>query len=104
MAKERTSTSMQSEIQMLLAKRMSIRKVARALGISRKTVRRYAESVDVSWDAAKPETWEKRVDWAKVKEDLTVRSVTVKQVHREMAPEGINYLTFGAKFGAGCRS
>ena len=53
MARDRVSEQMQTQIRILMAEGMSIRKVARALGVSRQTVRRYAMD-GVKGEAAEP--------------------------------------------------
>lgn len=89
----RTSVRMQAQIRFLLGQKLSIRQVARALKTSRKTVRRYAQTAGTVEAETAVVAWAADIDWEKVKAEITVRQVTVKQLHREMAPE-VNYLRF----------
>lgn len=98
MATERISSRMQSQIRSLLSQGHSIRKVARALGISRQSVRKYAlecktqaEAAKVGQQAGVPST-EPTSAWQRIAE-ANAKGVTVKQLHAEHA-DGQSYWAF----------
>ena len=96
MARDRVSGQMQTQIKVLMAEGMSIRKVARALGVSRQTVRRYAMEGTKEAEAKPVEgsvKWDSAIDWQKAKEEVGSKGVSVKQLHKELAPE-VSYLRF----------
>lgn len=91
MAKERISERMQSQIKVLKAQGASIRKMARALGISRQSVRKFAREEEGKKEPTVQQptektAWFEQIDWAKVGE-LSKSGVTVKQLHIEFAPD-----------------
>jgi predicted transcriptional regulator len=85
MAKERTSVRMQAQIKALSEQGHSIRRIARILRLSRKTVRKFLEP------AAQPPResggWIEPVDWEYVRQEVYGKGTTVKQIQREVAPE-----------------
>ena len=95
MAKERTSVRMQAQIKTLSEQGHSIRRIARILRLSRKTVRKFLES------APQPPTesggWVETVDWEYVRQEVYGKGTTVKQIQREVAPE-IAYVKFWRAF------
>ena len=93
MAKERTSVRMQAQIRKMSEQGYSLRGIARALRVSRKTVRRIlgvSESTD-------PAQWTEAVDWDYVRKEVYGKGATIKQIHREVAPE-VTYLSFWRVF------
>ncbi len=84
MAKERTSVRMQAQIQRMAEQGYSVRAIARALKVSRKTVRK------ILGIAPKEESevagWIQTVDWDYVREEVYGKGTTIKQIHREVAP------------------
>ena len=95
MAKERTSVRMQAQIKTLSEQGHSIRRIARVLRLSRRTVRKYLEP------AAQPPSesgsWQKKVDWEYVRQEVYGKGTTVKQIRREVAPD-IAYVKFWRVF------
>ena len=61
MAKERTSVRMQAQIKILSEQGHSIRSIARILRLSRRTVRKFLESI--LQPAAESSSWMETVDW-----------------------------------------
>lgn len=97
---------MQEQIKRLLDEGHSIRNVARALGVSRQTVRKFGreplactehtvEGIDEASphavDAADP-TWTQAIDWQAVRSAVSA-GATIKQLHAEWAPE-VSYTRF----------
>lgn len=103
MAKERTSVRMQAQIKALAEQGHSIRRIARILRLSRRTVRKFLESgaqwADESGLSAVAEAggWMKSVDWEYVRQEVYGKGTTVKQIQREVAPE-IGYVKFWRAF------
>ena len=91
MAKERTSVRMQAQIKLLSEQGYSIRAIARALRISRRTVRRFLDHSTT--EPAEPPAWVGVVDWEYVRQEVYGKGATIKQIHREVAPE-VSYLQF----------
>ena len=95
MAKERTSVRMQAQIKTLSEQGHSIRRIARVLRLSRRTVRKYLEG------SAQPDSeiggWVERVDWEYVRQEVYGKGTTIKQIHREVAPE-VSYVKFWRAF------
>ncbi|MCH7915013.1 MAG: helix-turn-helix domain-containing protein [Deltaproteobacteria bacterium] len=93
MAKERTSVRMQAQIRKMSEQGYSLRGIARALRVSRKTVRRIlgvSESTD-------PAQWTEAVDWDYVRKEVYGKGATIKQIHREVTP-GIACVKFWRQF------
>jgi transposase len=95
MAKERTSVRMQAQIKMMSEQGHSIRRIARVLRLSRRTVRKYLEP------APQPPSesggWEEKIDWDHVRQEVYGKGTTVKQIGQEVAPE-IAYVKFWRVF------
>lgn len=91
MAKERTSVRMQDQIKLLKGRGISIRKISRILKVSRNTVRKYLGITGTSAGVTE-DSWVAKVSWAHVREEIG-RGCTIKQIHREEAPE-VAYLAF----------
>jgi transposase len=95
MAKERTSVRMQAQIKALSEQGHSIRRIARILRLSRRTVRKFLEP------AVQPPRerggWIETVDWEYVRQEVYGKGTTVKQIQREVAPE-IAYVKFWRAF------
>jgi transposase len=83
MAKERTSVRMQAQIKILSEKGHSIRSIARILRLSRRTVRKFLEPVVAP--ATESGGWMETVDWDYVRQEVSGKGVTVKQIQREVA-------------------
>lgn len=95
MAKERTSVRMQEQIRIMSAQGVSIRRIAKALSVSRKTVRKILGMTDPPQaSVAKEEVIP--IDWTHVREEVG-KGCTIKQIHREAAPE-MSYLAFWRAF------
>ncbi len=95
MAKERTSVRMQAQIKTMSKQGYSLRAIARALGVSRKTIRRILGIAPAqSTEAA---GWIQAVDWEHVRKEIYGKGATIKQIHREVAPE-VSYLNFWRAF------
>lgn len=97
MATERISSRMQTQIRSLLSQGHSIRKVARALGISRQSVRKYAlehkaQAVAAEVEEASAPPTEPASAWQRIAE-ANAKGVTVKQLHAEHA-SGQSYWAF----------
>lgn len=96
---------MQEQVRRLLEEGHSIRNVARALGVSRQTVRKFGreapqpvddqgEPVDTPRDArvtAHP-VWARCIDWQAVRAAVSA-GATIKQLHAEWSPE-VSYTRF----------
>lgn len=95
MAKGRTSMKKIDQIRILSERGYSRRAIQRALTVSLPTIHKALGIAKKATPggAAVLVTWDTSIDWAKVKDELERRGTTVKQLHRELAPE-VNYLTF----------
>ena len=97
MAKERTSVRMQAQIRRLSEQGYSIRSIARVLKLSRKTVRKTLETP--AGEMSEAAGWIQAVDWEHVRKEVYGKGTTIKQIHREVAPE-VSYLSFWRTFRA----
>jgi transposase len=95
MAKERTSVRMQAQIKTLSEQGHSIRRIARVLRLSRRTVRKFLEPS--AEPPAESGGWIETVDWDYVRQEVYGKGTTVKQIQREVAPE-IAYVKFWRAF------
>ncbi|MGB7947426.1 MAG: IS21 family transposase [Candidatus Binatia bacterium] len=95
MAKERTSVRMQTQIKLMSEQGHSIRSIARVLKLSRRTVRKYLESVPQP--SSESGGWQDKIDWDYVRQEVYGKGSTVKQIGREVAPE-IPYVKFWRVF------
>lgn len=95
MAKERTSVRMQEQIRIMSAQGVSIRRIAKALSVSRKTVRKILGMTDPPQESVAEEKV-LPIDWNHVREEVG-KGCTIKQIHREAAPE-MSYLGFWRAF------
>ena len=95
MAKERTSVRMQAQIKTLSEQGHSIRRIARILRLSRRTVRKFLEPAPQS--ATEGGGWMATVDWEYVRHEVYGKGTTVKQIQREVAPD-IAYVKFWRVF------
>lgn len=104
MAKGRISVAMQKQIQELCAQGVSIRRISRALNVSRQTVRRFMR-MEVTARVAQPIAssekgallpWYETLDWEHLGK-LSKQGVTVKQLHKEHA-DAIGYDAFWRMF------
>lgn len=96
MAKERTSVRMREQIKIMSAQGISIRKIAKALGMSRKTVRRVMGVTDPPKESPGAGAEARPIDWGHVRREVG-KGCTIKQIHREAAPE-VSYLAFWRAF------
>lgn len=98
MAKERTSVRMQEQIKIMSAQGVSIRKIAKALSVSRKTVRKILGVNTSPPVSIIPEETEVTppINWDHIREEVG-KGCTIKQIHRETAPE-MSYLHFWRAF------
>jgi transposase len=95
MAKERTSVRMQAQIKTLSEQGHSIRRIARILRLSRRTVRKFLEPAPQP--ACEGGGWMETVDWEYVRQEVYGKGTTVKQIQREVAPD-IAYVKFWRVF------
>ena len=95
MAKERTSVRMQAQIKTLSEQGHSIRRIARILGLSRRTVRKFLDTT--VQPAAESSSWMETVNWEYVRQEVYGKGTTVKQIQREVAPD-IAYVKFWRVF------
>jgi transposase len=98
MAKERTSVRMQEQIKIMSSQGVSIRKIAKALSVSRKTVRKILGVNTLPPVSSVPEATEvaPSINWTHVREEIG-KGCTIKQIHREESPE-MSYLHFWRAF------
>jgi transposase len=83
---------MQAQIKTLSEQGHSIRRIARILRLSRRTVRKFLETAPEP--AGEGGGWVETVDWEYVRQEVYGKGSTVKQIQREVAPE-----IFGGCFG-----
>ncbi len=95
MAKERTSVRMQAQIKMMSEQGYSIRAIARALKLSRKTVRRILGMAAA--ESSEPANWIEALDWDYIGQEVYGKGSTVKQIGQEVAPE-LSYVKFWRAF------
>jgi transposase len=95
MAKGRTSVRMQAQIRRMAEQGYSIRSIAQALKVARKTVRKYLETKPE--EPSEPAPWVQGVDWEYVRAEVYGKGTTIKQIHGEVAPE-VSYLNFWRAF------
>ena len=95
MAKGRTSVRMQAQIRRMAEQGYSIRSIAQALKVARKTVRKYLETKPE--EPSEPAPWVQGVDWEYVRAEVYGKGTTIKQIHGEVAPE-VSYLNFWRTF------
>lgn len=98
MTGSRKTIQMQNEIYKLKDSGQSERKISKILRISRNTVRGILKN-RLSWASAtevlcESRVWSHCVPWDKLQSELSKPYVTIKQLAREYAPEGIDYLRF----------
>lgn len=103
--KDRISVEKQKQIELLLAKGHSIRKISEALKMCRRTVRRYAKRIQTPKSIkAKEEPartalfepdvdWAKKLDWSEIVEE-SCRGVPVKTLYEESGVEDVKYWAF----------
>jgi len=95
MAKERTSVRMQAQIKIMSEQGHSIRRIARVLKLSRRTVRKYLEPAPQQ--PSESGGWEETIDWDYVRQEVYGKGTTAKQIGQEVAPE-IAYVKFWRVF------
>jgi transposase len=95
MAKERTSVRMQAQIKMMSEQGYSIRGIAGALKLSRKTVRRILGMAAA--ESSEPANWIEALDWDYIGQEVYGKGTTVKQIGQEVAPE-LSYVKFWRAF------
>jgi transposase len=95
MAKERTSVRMQAQIKMMSEQGYSIRAIAGALKLSRKTVRRILGMAAA--ESSEPANWIEALDWDYIGQEVYGKGTTVKQIGQEVAPE-LSYVKFWRAF------
>jgi transposase len=98
MAKDRTSVGVQAKIKKMFELGYSIHSIARNLKISRKTVRKYLGILPQ--ETSQSPGLIQAVNWDYVLQKvLSGGRTTIKQIHREIAPE-VSYLNFWRVFRA----
>ena len=98
MAKNRTSVRVQAQIRKMSEQEHSIHTIARILRISRKTVHKYL-GIRMG-ETSETAEWIPAVDWNSVLQKVLYGwGTTIKQIHREIAPE-VSYLNFWRAFRA----
>ena len=95
MAKGRTSVRMQAQIRRMAEQGYSIRSIAQALKVARKTVRKYLETPPE--EPSEPAPWVQAVDWEYVRAEVYGQGTTIKQIHGEVAQE-VSYVNFWRAF------
>lgn len=95
MAKERTSVRMQAQIKALSEQGHSIRRIARILRLSRRTVRKFLEPLPELLHESGG--WVETVDWEYVRQEVYGKGTTIKQIQHEVAPE-VAYVKFWRAF------
>ena len=88
----KVSKKMQDQVLELQRQGKKIRKIARALKLSRNTVRRILRESEETPAVKRIPLWAKGVDWAKVQREES-SGVTLKVLQSEFAPD-TNYHTF----------
>jgi transposase len=73
----------------------SIRRIARVLKLSRRSVRKYLEPAQQL--PSESGGWEEKIDWDYIRQEVYGKGTTVKQIHQEVAPE-IGYVKFWRGF------
>lgn len=99
MVKSRKSQKVKEQILELYRRKNGKRKIAQILGISKNTVKgviRATELRPVDAEALNvtSTSWPERVRWDDVRGELDKKYVTIKCLHSEHAPDGIEYLRF----------
>jgi len=93
-ARPRVSCPMQEQVLHLFHKEgFKIRRIAKALKLSRNTVRGILREGVKPSDESEIPCWARPVDWEKVKRDYHC-GVTLKVLHAEMAPTDVTYKVF----------
>jgi transposase len=97
MAKERTSIRMQEQIKKMWGEKIPIRKIARALKVSRKTVRKVLGiSTPTSGEKTENQKASSAINWEYIRQEVG-KGCTIKQIHKETAPQ-ISYVEFWREF------
>ena len=109
--KERLSMDMQAQIRALHERKYSLRRIARCLKKSRKTVRKYLDKFEaearvhkgrvdgpqaadaVVSSAGEPRGWMAKVDWDEATRELA-KGVSYKTLYKELAANDVSYWTF----------
>lgn len=102
MVGDRKSSKMKDQILELYGRGIGKRRIAQMLGVSKNTVTGIVRAKsaaaraqgDPAADMARDANWSGSLDWEKIREELGKRYVTVKCLHEEFAPSGIDYLKF----------
>lgn len=92
MAVERTSRVMIDQIRELRAQGLSVRKVAQALKMCRKTVIKFIEA-DGGVQSPQGPAWARGLDWERIQKAIAT-GVPIKVLAQEFAPPEINYRIF----------
>ena len=96
MGRKGISVNMEKQIKELIAQGRSQRKIARALKVSRKTIRRIQKGVLASPQVSKP-MWDSRLNWEDIQQEHYKKHVTVKQLWSEYSPQ-VTYSRFLREF------
>lgn len=100
---DRKSHQLKAQILGLYKKGIGKKRIAQILGISKNTVKGVVRAVDAGPTlvvAGKTPSglgeadWSSSIDWEKVREELGHRYATIKCLHAEFAPSGVDYLRF----------
>lgn len=93
MAKDRTSMQRAEQVKLLIERGYSKRSVQKALRISNRTLNKIMGHTVAAVAASVSDGLAARLDWEYVRDEVHKRGTTIKQLHRELAPE-IPYLSF----------
>lgn len=88
----KVSVEMEAQVLELKKQGKTIRKIARALKVSRNTVRRVLRESGKEKEVKKVPLWARGIDWEKIQNEKS-RGATIKVLHLEFAPE-TRYHTF----------
>jgi hypothetical protein len=112
MAQLRTDVAMIKQIQYLYTVQgLSKRAIARCLGITPKTVRKFLKQINNAPPPVenklpspdkpqrKPSHWSLSIDWDKVHSEF-LQGTSIKILHKEMAPTGVSYWMFNRQYNS----
>ena len=99
---ERKSQKMKEQILELYRRKNGKKKIAKMLGISKNTVKGVIRAIEVcpvdgvSMTATfgADSKWVNTVHWSDIKNELRKKYVTIKSLHADYAPAGVEYLKF----------
>lgn len=93
MAKDRTSMQRAEQVKLLIERGYSKRSIQKALRISNRTLNKIMGHRAVGPTSSASDGIVGRLDWEYIRDEVHKRGTTIKQLHRELAPE-VPYLSF----------